>query len=214
MERFIIILILSIFLNGCKKQVPDNCDGEYSLKTSYSTSHPTGRVAIGEEIKIEVKIPANIYNYSSDSIVNISRFNKILLGIVIYELLMDSTQNFGIRFNSINDGFLHYSPNVKLDFTPMQIGTNRVRFYLRKEADYFKATILMRPNRKGVFYIGLLDGFIEDAFCKADIYCNWGNFSPFENVENLLSFNKIEIPDELKQVWITDDDKGYFLLVE
>jgi hypothetical protein len=213
MFKIFSIVSFSFLLVSCKKEIPDNCEGEYSFNIPYSASHPLGIVNIGEQIEITIAIPFNVFNNSSDSMVNISRFSKILCGLDVEETKRDSTQLFGMASTGVNDAFKFTSNNVKLDFTPGTGGRNRVRYYLKKEATGFTATIVATPLRKGIFMIGIYNGLIEDAFCNAGINCYWGNFTSIAAIENLEFFLKLAIPIEIRQAMMLNN-QAYFIWVE
>jgi hypothetical protein len=203
----------ALILVGCKPEIPDNCEGQYSFKRPYITSHPLGVAKVGETITIEISLPMDDYNYSSDSIVNISRFNKILFGFNVDQLLPDSTNPTGVGTFGAKNEFNYSSPNVRLDFTEGVGGRNRVRFYLRRDENKFVALINITPLKKGMFLIGLLSGLIEDAFCKADVFCYWGNFTPIMNLEKFGSYSEFRLPNFLRDEWLKES-AAYFILVE
>jgi hypothetical protein len=198
---------------SCKPEIPDNCEGEYYFKRPYTTSHPKGVVKLNELITFEIKFPFNDYNYRSDSIVNISRFNKVIGGITVSELLRDSTSITGITDKGVDNAFSFTSVNVKLDFTPGIGGRNRVRYYLSKQDSVFIATLQIKALRKGIFLIGLYDGFIEDAFCNAGINFYWYNFSPVEAINNLEKFMNIQLPLDIRQLQL-NERQAYYVKVE
>jgi hypothetical protein len=202
-----------LVLVSCKPEIPDNCEGEYYFKRPYTTSHPKGVVNLNELMTLEVKFPFNDYNYRSDSLVNISRFNKVIGGITISEVFKDSSSITGITDKGVDNAFSFNSVNVKLDFTPGTGGRNRVRYNLAKKDSIFIATIQIRPLRKGVFLIGLYNGFIEDAFCNAGINFYWGNFSPVEAIDNLESFMNIQLPFEIRQLQL-NERQAFYVKVE
>jgi len=203
----------ALILVGCKPEIPDNCEGQYSFKRPYITSHPLGVVKVGETITIEISLPMDDYNYSSDSIVNISRFKKVLCGFNVHQCLLDSTNPAEIVTVGAKNEFKYSSPNVRLDFTEGVSGRNRVRFYLRKDEKKFVATVNIIPLKKGMFFIGLLSGLIEDAFCKADVFCYFGNIDPTLGLEKIEKHFGIILPDMLKDEWVKDT-LGYVILVE
>lgn len=202
-----------LILVSCKKELPDNCEGEYIFKRPYTTSHPLGRVKVGETITLQISLPFNDYNYRSDSIVNIRRFKKVLCGLDVEEIYLDSTNSSGINAKGVQDAFVFKSSMVKLDFTPGTGGRNRVRFYLTKEETQFHAVFFATPLRKGIFQLGLYNGLIEDAFCNAGINCYWGNFTSISTLENLENFIKLSLPNEIRNALIVDN-QAYFILVE
>jgi hypothetical protein len=166
-----------LVLMSCKQEIPDNCEGEYLFKRPYTTNLPQGNLSVGDSIIIKVSLYLNDYNYRSDSIVNINRFKKILCGFEVKELVKDTTNPVGCKDVGAKNEFSDSSPNVVLDLTEGIEGKNRVRYYLQKGNDSFFCTIKLVPKRKGAFYIHLLDGVIEDAFCNAGINAYWGNYS-------------------------------------
>jgi hypothetical protein len=213
MKSFLLIGGFALMLAGCKPEIPDNCEGEYSFKRPYTTSHPLGRVKVGETITIEISLPFDDYNYRSDSIVNISRFKKVLCGFDVEEIYLDSTNPSGINSKGVKDAFVFKSSMVKLDLTPGTGGRNRVRFYLTAEGTQFHAVFLATPLRKGIFQLGLYNGVIEDAFCNASINCYWGNFTSINALENLKIFIKLRLPNEIRNALMVDN-QAYFILVE
>jgi len=213
MKSLHIVCCFLLVLVSCKPEIPDNCEGEYYFKRPYTTSHPKGVVKLNELITFEIKFPFNDYNYRSDSIVNISRFNKVIGGITVSELLWDSTSITGITDKGVDNAFSFTSVNVKLDFTPGIGGRNRVRYYLSKQDSVFIATLQIKPLRKGIFLIGLYDGFIEDAFCNAGINFYWYNFSPVEAINNLERFMNIQLPLDIRQLQL-NERQAYYVKVE
>jgi len=203
----------ALILVGCKPEIPDNCEGQYSFKRPYITSHPLGVAKVGETITIEINLPMDNYNYSSDSIVNISRFKRVLCGFNVHQYLLDSTNPTGVGTFGAKNEFKYSSPNTKLDFTEGVSGRNRVRFYLRKDDTKFVATVNITPLKKGMFFIGLLSGLIEDAFCKADVFCYFGNIAPIKEVEKIENYFGVILPDAYK-VERLNDNSGYIILVE
>lgn len=207
------VLCFLFLLVSCRPEIPDNCEGEYFFKRPCMTSHPLGLVKLNELMTFEIKFPFNDYNYRSDSIVNISRFNKVIGGITVSEIFQDSTSNSGINEKGVDNAFSFTSDNVKLDFTPGTGGRNRVQYYLSKKDSFFIATIQIKPLRKGIFLIGLYDGFIEDAFCNAGVNFYWGNFTPIEAINNLEKFINIQLPVEIRQLQL-NQRQAYYIKVE
>lgn len=200
---------------SCRAKLLDNCEGEYSLQVFFETTHPKAKINIDTKVLMNVQLPFQIFNYASDSVVNISRFNSFVLGFLVYEVVPDETHPNTVIFNRAPDAFTFSSRDVILDYSSSspQIN-NRVRFHLRKEVNSFNATIEMTPRRKGIFYIGLLEGLIEDAFCNAGISSSWGSFSSLDNVLNIEEFLQRKLPERLRNDWIRLDHQGYFIMVE
>jgi hypothetical protein len=201
---------------SCRTKLLDNCEGEYAFKRPYHTSHPGGRVMLGDTVELEVALPFKEHNHASccDSIVDIRRFNKILMGIWIREMIKDNTAPFGFTQISARDAFKVYSPNIKLDFTPPQIGGSfRVRYYLARDLDKFVAIIRIVPLKKGFFYLQLANGVIEDAFCNANILPYWGNFTSLDRVTLFENFANIQLTGEERELSLKIHT-AYFFLVE
>lgn len=57
MLKYLIIFMLSIMFITCRYKQLDNCEGEYAFIRPYQTSHPCGRVQLGESIKFLVGLP-------------------------------------------------------------------------------------------------------------------------------------------------------------
>jgi hypothetical protein len=185
------------------------------LQAFFETTHPKAKFNLNTKISLNVQVPFQIFNFASDSVVDIGRFNKIILGFLVYEVFSDENHINTIVFERAPDAFLFNSRNVRLDFSSNSTRIkNRVRFYLKKEINSFNATIEMTPRRKGIFYVGLLEGLIEDAFCNAGISSSWRSFTSLDNVLNIEDFLQRKLPERLRNDWIRLDHQGYFIMVE
>jgi hypothetical protein len=87
---------------------------------------------MGDTLTLHLEIPINVYNYYSDSIVNINRFSKLLCGFTVSEFIKDSTNGVGIKSIHAKNEFIYYSQNIVPDLTEGVGGRSRVRYYLKK----------------------------------------------------------------------------------
>lgn len=198
---------------SCKPEIPDNCEGEYTFKREYHTSHPNGRIKIGDTVSISTSLPIDVYNFSSDSIVNINRFNKVLCGFTIEQYLPDSSNGVGIKSQNAKTDFNYLSQNVNLDFTEGIGGRSRVRYYLKKNDSVFIANIKIIPKKKGDFAINLLSGVIEDAFCGAGIHFFFNEEVAFISLNNYKSIlNRFNAPFD--QALLSPTSTSYTLIVD
>jgi hypothetical protein len=186
MSKNITTFIFILIVSGCIKGLPDNCEGEYSFKRPYFVSHPTGKMKYGDTLILKMSLPLEAFNLRSDSIVNIDRFNKVLCGFIIQELLPDTTNPIGLMSTGAIHQFDYFSQSGTVDLTQGMSGGNRVRYYLNKTDTAFNFEVRLIPKKRGFFQINLLNGIIEDAFCIANIGAYLGNYSTDQLILNCL----------------------------
>lgn len=213
MRSLLILFSSVVILLSCKPEIPDNCEGEYSFKREYYTSHPNGRIKPGDTVAISTSLPIEVYNFSSDSIVNINRFGKVLCGFTVEQYLPDSSNGIGIKSQNAKNDFNYLSQNVKLDFTEGIGGRSRVRFYLKKTDSAFIAIVQIIPKKKGYFTINLLSGVIEDAFCGAGVHAFFNEEVVHKSLNNYKTIlSKLNAP--LDQSLLIPTTTSYTLIVD
>lgn len=213
MKSLHFVCCILLILVCCKPEIPDNCEGEYYFKRPYTTNHPQGNISLNDTLVLQMTLSLNDYNYRSDSIVNINRFSKVLCGFEVKEIIQDSTNPVGCKDVGAKHEFGYSSPNVLLDLAEGIGGKNRVRYYLQKGNNSFVCTIKLVPKRKGAFYIHLLDGVIEDAFCNAGIGAFWGNYSP-STLVNIFQIVSGRVYDKQILERLMKNNLSYCFIVE